>query len=78
MIYPDVAVEVWARKYALDLTPDRCERCRKLLNDWQPFATKELRGVITRHHGCPDEYNQKVFIWANDRIQFEWNSMFMD
>jgi hypothetical protein len=78
MIYPDVTVEEWALKYDLDPTPDRCLRCRKLLDEWQPIATKEFRGLITKPHGCPEEYNHKVFVWANKSQRDGWCADFRE
>jgi hypothetical protein len=75
MIYPNVPVKKWAAKYDLDLTPDPCERCGKILDQWIPFATKDLRGAVTKPHGCPKEYDQSVFIWADEKRRNDWKDL---
>lgn len=75
MIYPDVPIDRWAKDYGLDLTPDRCVRCRKLLTEWRPIATKHMRGAISKPHGCPDEYNHKVYVWADKVKRDEWKAL---
>jgi hypothetical protein len=75
MIYPGIPLDEWVKKYSLDLTPDRCLRCRKLLQEWRPFASKELRGAITTPHGCPPEYDHKVFVWVDPAQRNDWENL---
>jgi hypothetical protein len=67
----DQPIKKWATKWDLDLTPDRCVRCRKILDDWHPFEHLQFVGAITKPHGCPAEYDHKVWAKKTGRPMFD-------
>ena len=75
MIYPDVTVEEWAEKYGLDLTPDQCRGCGKILSNWTPIATRDFRGVITTPHGCEPKYDHKIYSWVDRAQKGRWSEL---
>ena len=52
MIYPDVTVEEWCRRYDLSVEKDRCPKCRKAIYTSRPFIEKGFVGLIAPKCSC--------------------------
>ena len=52
MIFPDYPVDVWARRYGIEVYHTYCPVCKSYLELEYPFATKKMRGITSRMCKC--------------------------
>lgn len=53
MIYPDVSLEDWLKRYPeLDLLEKECDHCGSLMRANKPFLTKGYAGVLSPKCEC--------------------------
>ena len=71
MIYPDIPVEVWAKRWNISLKEGECLKCKKKFPFTKPFATGKFRGVSQEVHECGEEYKQYLAITTDK----EWNDL---
>lgn len=62
MLFPQVEAKKWARIYAVDSSPSKCLKCGGTQSFVIPFAHAEIRGLLSDHERCGEEFRQSVFI----------------
>ena len=70
MIYPDVDPKVWTKRYDIDITPNKCMKCGKLLYPEIPFAYKNWRGLVSKTHECGEQYD--LIVLVNLKTRQNW------
>lgn len=77
MIYPDVTVEEWCRRYpGLVVDKDCCPSCGVERIADLPVAFDSYRGFISKPHSCGPIYDLGVYVSVNPDIGKSWNSIF--
>jgi len=61
MMYPLVDYKKWALTYNLNIEPDYCRNCGKLITPTIPYADGNYRGLKSAPHGCPSGFDHYVF-----------------
>lgn len=53
MIYPDIPLKVWLKKYPdLEVLSHKCESCGEISKSETPFLTKEYAGLESQPCSC--------------------------
>lgn len=61
MIYPDIPLENWLKKYDLEVTEKICAHCEGTFQTTIPILIKGYAGLETPQHGCPRQFAAAVF-----------------
>ena len=57
MIYPDVPLDVWMKKYGLEPVEEyQCPKCKELFYTTRPVLLRDSAGLIIPLHDCGPEY----------------------
>jgi hypothetical protein len=57
VVYPEVSPEEWAKRYQIDISKKgECHKCKAVMNWTKPFAHGKMRGFISDHTSCGEEY----------------------
>lgn len=65
MLFPQVDSAHWAAIYELEPITSACLKCGNLQTLCIPFAHREIRGLLSDHTECGDEFQQSIFITLN-------------
>lgn len=72
MIYPDVSVEDWCRRYSIETAEKPCLKCGELLHSTLPFAHRDWRGVQSITHSCGVQYDLVFIVSVNKNKRARW------
>lgn len=76
MITPVEPIEVWAKRYDIELEENECPKCKKMFSPTVPIAFDDYRGVMWDDHGCGPKFTrttvvpvskEKIELWENFR-----------
>lgn len=60
MIFPDYTLEDFCKQHDLKPIIRPCRKCQALTETTIPFATRLSRGLMSKDHGCGEEYTLMV------------------
>lgn len=56
MVYPDVDLSYWIKKFKLEIENYDCPKCGATFKTTKAVMTRESAGLITPLHGCGPQY----------------------
>lgn len=72
MIYPDVSLQDWLKKYQLTIETKTCANCGKNFETTVPILIKGYAGLETTNHGCPFNFSAAIFTPITDESKKAW------
>jgi len=76
MIYPDVNIEEWCKRYRLEIRSHKCLCCGDQQITSMPWASKHWRGLIAPTHGCGESYRFSVAVEISTEGQQDWKNIY--
>lgn len=55
MIYPEVSLNEWIKKWDLEIVKYDCPKCREVFETTVPVMTRQSAGLQSPIHGCGSE-----------------------
>lgn len=59
----------WASRYGIKIKRGKCPMCDKMVVTNIPFATKDVRGLKSKDHGCGEKYTRKVMVLIKGELK---------
>ena len=78
MIYPNVSVEEWCKRYKITVKTRPCTKCGKLQTTSIPWASQGWRGLVAPLHDCGIGYELSTAVAADKKERNEWKLLFSD
>ena len=75
MIYPQISLENWVKKYRLKVEDYDCEKCGKTFKIDIPVLTADSAGLQSKIHGCGQDAWAANMTPKNNEKQEEWRRL---
>lgn len=62
MIYPNIDLKIWAKRYGVKPKSKTCLCCKQEFKTTIPVAIKGYRGLQTPVHKCGERYINSIFV----------------
>ena len=75
MMYPDVSLETWIRRYNLRILDYNCPKCGKQFRTTVPIITSNSAGLETPTHNCGVNYKKVILTPRTEQSKEDWYSI---
>jgi hypothetical protein len=75
MIYPIIDPDIWTETYGVTTKDGECSKCNKPITANIPFADGDLRGFVSKEHGCGRNYSIMTFISVSKEDKKFWREL---
>jgi hypothetical protein len=75
MIFPDIKVEEWKRRFNLPEIETPCAKCGQILKMEVPVLIQGCAGLSTPIHACGPEFVELILTPKSDEAERFWSSV---
>lgn len=75
MLYPEVSLSEWTKKYGLQIKSKKCSKCGAIFDTTIPVLIKGYAGLETPTHECGRSFNSAIFTPTTKESIQEWNEL---
>lgn len=76
MIFPQVDLETWKKRFNLPVVEARCGKCGQIFKTTVPILLEDCAGLSTPIHECGEEFSDVVLTPKSPKAKEFWRSVF--